>query len=283
MFEGARLKIERANKHISDLNDVLFAFLNTDFHSDFRIEKDANTGNIVLKFSQTKEPPTDIPLILGDAIHNLRSALDLAYCEIIRDIANVPLRPKTQVRIAETREKVISDLTTGDGILKGSPGIAAVITDILKPYKAGNESNPIHAIHDLNITDKHIILIPLINATSAVVDATVRGTDGKHGSMVMRNCHVSVSNGHVSNIVAFAQGEYDLQYDVKAVSFTVLFGEGQPLEGQPIVPTLYQLSEFVAETLTLLEKSLGSPHSSAALAIGYNPPMAKKDKQDDQP
>ena len=73
-FKSARLKVERANKHILELNSVLQGFTNTDFY-DLSTKKDPNTGHDVLQFRILKSIPEVMAPIIGDAIHNLRSAL----------------------------------------------------------------------------------------------------------------------------------------------------------------------------------------------------------------
>ena len=66
MFENAKLKIKRANKHIADFNEVVNAFVKSDFCS-LSIETNADTGQNVLQFRQTREPPCELPMILGVA------------------------------------------------------------------------------------------------------------------------------------------------------------------------------------------------------------------------
>src|ERR1041385_9134971 len=81
-FAASRLKIERANKHILELNSVFETFVQSDFHK-LVVNSDPNTGQDVLQFSILKTLPKDIATIVGDAIHNLRSALDLLICNIV--------------------------------------------------------------------------------------------------------------------------------------------------------------------------------------------------------
>ena len=82
LFIGSKLKIERANKHIGDLNILIEGFNNAD-SCRLHIEEDAKTGNNFLKIESIKPLPSDMVLIMGDAIHNLHTALDLMMCEIV--------------------------------------------------------------------------------------------------------------------------------------------------------------------------------------------------------
>lgn len=246
MFESAKLKIERAKKHINDLNDICCAYVDSGF-CEIWVERDSKNEDYLLKLAQTKEPPQDIPLIIGDAIHNLRSALDIAYCELIRDIAGIALRPKTQVKIVKTRKQLISGLIKGEGILKSKPAIAEVIADTLSPYVEGNEKSLIHSIHDLNITDKHIILIPVFCPSKAVI------TNIKMGGLTIGRLEADINPNGVLNIARMGGGEIDFKFDSEAVSFSVLFGKDQPLEGEPVVQSLQNLVKFTFEVIKDLE------------------------------
>lgn len=83
MFEGSRLKIKRAKKHISDLQYYVDSFIKK---QPYRIvtEQDPETSNLRWVIRVRKQLPNDIPAIIGDAIHNLRSALDLLACDLVR-------------------------------------------------------------------------------------------------------------------------------------------------------------------------------------------------------
>lgn len=69
MFEGARLKVERADQHIHALERCLREFT----ENSFTTRPHASGMDITYTFLA---PPSEVALILGDAVHNLRSALD---------------------------------------------------------------------------------------------------------------------------------------------------------------------------------------------------------------
>jgi len=76
-FDGPRLKIGRAYKHINEIQSLLIEFAASDFYSvriDYDAEKRANT--VCFEIDKLKFPLYDSALAIGDAIHNLRSALD---------------------------------------------------------------------------------------------------------------------------------------------------------------------------------------------------------------
>jgi hypothetical protein len=81
-IDKIRHKIERANKHIKDLDLVNRSFIDPE---PYVVEPhyDPNWGDkgrTIYRVLGLPTIPDDISLITGDAIHNLRSALDhLAY------------------------------------------------------------------------------------------------------------------------------------------------------------------------------------------------------------
>src|SRR5262249_1514248 len=81
MFESAHLKLDRAKHHIRDL-EAVFASSVRDHPDMISIEHDAATG-IVTAGIVDLNFQTTLPLIIGDAIHNLRVSLDHAMWELI--------------------------------------------------------------------------------------------------------------------------------------------------------------------------------------------------------
>src|ERR1051326_6729547 len=78
-FNLIRIKVERANQHLCDLEIVRNTFING---NSYRIEREYHpeSGHNIYRVFDIQTPPAEIGLIAGDVIHNLTSALDhLAY------------------------------------------------------------------------------------------------------------------------------------------------------------------------------------------------------------
>src|SRR5918995_3001656 len=90
---GVRLKIERARKHIRDLETETSAYLNSSPHPyQLRAEDDPATGDEVYRVRVLFPIPESIPLIVGDAVHNLRSALDHLAWQLVESGGGEPGR-----------------------------------------------------------------------------------------------------------------------------------------------------------------------------------------------
>ncbi len=241
LFYGSKLKIERAKQHILDLNTVLNDFLKTDFYT-LGVEKDPQSGDYVLKFRIPQSLPEQIPLIVGDTLHNLRSAVDYVASELVRR-ANGPTK-YIKFPVRKTREEVEGALRKGD-IKIAHPDVIACILDEIKPYKGGNDA--LLSLHEMDITDKHLLLIPVVSV------AGLTHVYGRAGGIRFEDCTFTVSGGGELGI-ARMPGDFELQSQGQP-TFTIVFGRGQALQGQSVIPTLHQLAQLVSGIVQTIEKA----------------------------
>ena len=85
-FSGPKIKIDRARKHLAELEKA-----RADFRASrakkCRTEISRSGGTFTFNFQMDLSgPPEDFGAIVGDIIHNLRAALDLAACELVRAV-----------------------------------------------------------------------------------------------------------------------------------------------------------------------------------------------------
>jgi len=77
---GAFAKHERAQIHIRALNEALNAYNGA---NPWLPEKTGDVPEGMVRIRVRQMPPDEIGLILGDAVHNMRSALDYATCSLV--------------------------------------------------------------------------------------------------------------------------------------------------------------------------------------------------------
>jgi hypothetical protein len=70
-----RLKIERADKHIDDLQTAVRSFLDSNPY-EVAAKRDPDTRKMIYYLSRVEPVPAVLPAIVGDIIHCLRDALD---------------------------------------------------------------------------------------------------------------------------------------------------------------------------------------------------------------
>jgi hypothetical protein len=207
IFLGPKLKIERANKHIAELQAVLEAFLKTNF---YRLGVDnLNDGTNVLTFELIGTLPSDVPLIIGDAIHNLHTALDLMIWEIESRIGK-PSR-STKFPFYQTRSELVGAIENGN--LKAAPEICHIIIEDIKPYRGGNDL--LYGLHELDIMDKHKLLIPII---SIVELRGAAGEDDCGGSF--RGLNFLISQGGRINAISSSK---NLNNELRTTVFRCTF------------------------------------------------------------
>jgi hypothetical protein len=150
VLDGSCLKIQRADQHIENLNRLVNSFCEAN-HNAFTI-KDLETGEkgYAVAFRQTISP--EIPLLIGDAVHNLRSALDhLAWQLVIRN-GKVPDR--TQFPLYSDRKKFNG---RPKSVTEGMSTTDIQQIESMQPYQAGYEALGI--LSELNNFDKHRLLV----------------------------------------------------------------------------------------------------------------------------
>jgi hypothetical protein len=150
-FVGPRLKIERAFRHIRELSYAANQYVQTTTTNFGPYDPEAKGRRI--QFSQPMPPMTGC--IVGDAAHNLRSALDVLVC----DVARLRGVPTSNVRFPlgvdepgfEQRLKNCQIPRIGDDV--------ATVIRSLRPYRSGNKA--LRDLHDLDVQDKHELVVPV--------------------------------------------------------------------------------------------------------------------------
>lgn len=245
LFQGARRKIKRANQHIHELNRIFDSFLDSDFYR-FVSKRDADTNESVLEYC-VDPMPEEVPLILGDALHNLRTSLDFVATEIKSragqgtDHSNFPIR--------DSEEKAKAAIN--GGFKEAAPAsVISVILNEIKPYKRGNDA--LWALHTLDMTDKHFLIIPTVSI------ATIRDVDLAFGELRMYNCTVIVESGQKIRWIAGPAGGPDINVQLKnkgELTCNIVFTDNELVRMQPVIPTLHQFSKVVSGSVDAIAKA----------------------------
>ena len=160
---GIRAKIERAKEHVRNLESTMQAFRGSDPYG-FRIDDDPETGDKIHRIQIRSQTPCSFSLIAGDAIHNIRSALDHLACRLVEANGRQP-HGSTYFPIAETFEKYKA---SKGGKVEGMSAVAKDLIDATKPYGESGGTDDLWALHRLDIHDKHKLLMVTAFSISAV-------------------------------------------------------------------------------------------------------------------
>ena len=164
-FTVAFRKVERAEKHVKDLHALISGFLDRgDIYEVVPEFKD--NGDTDYVFRVRVEIPGDVPLILGDAIHNLRSALDHAVCSLVvhngKKVEKWHGFPIFGDTAPDCHEAGIRHAVDGAG------DAAFKIVAGEEPYKGAN--NPLWGLHKLDIDDKHKFIVPTFSLSKIICE-----------------------------------------------------------------------------------------------------------------
>lgn len=232
----ARLKVERAKKHIAEMNEEISRFCDAHLHIPF-IEHDPDGPGDLLKIGEHYEGLDSISMILGDVIHNLRCALDLAISDIERTKCGKNAK-YTKFPVYESRNEFVAAIK--GGLEQKVPWhiFNRLLVDI-QPYRGGYGESLVH-LHNLDIEDKHRGLLDT-TYFGDISGIRIRLDDGREVELgnwrlvrdrVAAHCITGNRNVQITN-------EGNATFDIK-------FGEGLPFDGESIVPTCTQLSQFVS-------------------------------------
>lgn len=152
-FKDARSKAQWAKGHIYNLINEYRALLDSDL-TRLTIEDDFEPGQQRVKVVRITEFPPSIPLIIGDAVHNLQTAFDYIMVAITgMDWMALP--------VGRTRDDIISKSTHYRTIKETFPNLATFILEEIQPYQRGQFL--LWELSELDRIDKHRLILPTIN------------------------------------------------------------------------------------------------------------------------
>lgn len=164
-------KLDWAKTQIDALAKSIQGWLLSDAYSLVE-HLEPKTGDQVLEAKITKPPPKEWPLMLGDAVHNLRSALDHIAYKLAVDGhqskhpgKSIPLGHQRRIMfpiVAVSNNPKLSVEEFYAQVVKGQlryvPDAAAAAIEALQPYKRTPDrplADPLWVVNEIDIIDKH--------------------------------------------------------------------------------------------------------------------------------
>lgn len=170
-LRGVEAKVRRAKAHTDDLKEEVNRFTGSDQHR-FPIERNTDGSEY---FGRAYFDPIPDPLrwgvIVGEIAHNLRSALNALAWQLVIRAGGRP-DSQTEFPIFKDADRFFVEVETK---LRGvSDEMLAKIKDA-QPFNLSPERVTKHALwllHDLNKTDKHRLVLPVVTAVREVTPLT---------------------------------------------------------------------------------------------------------------
>jgi hypothetical protein len=230
-LSGCFAKIERAKKHIGEFNTEKIYFLGSDPYvviTKFNPESDA-TESIM---GPMPNIPASMAAIVGDAIQNLRSALDYMAAELVISAGNDPKR--IYFPICETSEKYVAE---SEGKTKGMPPEAKKLIDLIEPYEGGH-GNDLWYLHALNNTDKHRLLMSVSGNVAQQVMLSLSPEGNRFTTLV--SCPGLNEGDILGSVSGNSEGQQRIQF-----TFDIAFSQPDSIAGEPVLQTLEYLAHMV--------------------------------------
>lgn len=204
--------------------------------------------------------PAGLLLSIGDAVHNMRCALDFSISEILhwKDTRLTFPMGETREELEasfRTEPEFVSGRTKGKGrnaaIEIAVPKIGEFILDEIRPYKGGHEV--LWALGKLDNTDKHRLLVPVLVPQTISGIKTVDDNNNR-----MTDCSAQVGHGGVCRVMMVSGiTGFKIESYGKATA-EIFFNEVGIIERQPVFPALSAMLKGVNETIEALDKFVTS-------------------------
>ncbi len=272
-------KIYRATEHLYTLDAALAAFLKPDCYEI------VNDAEVIGKVSTPPDAPVRAVLrrrvifkrnppllywgtIIGDVVHNLRSALDhivytISYRGNPAEFANdnttaFPICDQSNTFHARRRRewKPLHEI-------RGIPPEAQAIIEGLQPYNRGNvamKSDPLWILREMDDIDKHrTIHISGWSAHAIALDITELMPGVRLHSHSIRPTGAIESGAILVEIdysadFAIVNPDVPAMYMDKEFLFTIAFSDDTPLAGQQVQAALFDLSVYVQGIVNALNR-----------------------------
>lgn len=271
MFESAKLKIERASEHISDFDAAFQAFLDLRPYGIFCQGRQDTSYH----FGITKPIPADIMIIAGDVIHNLHTALD--HCIWALWTNDIPANERhtnwaSRIKLPSSGigqkhyELLIDDMARTCG---GREDAIRLLKKLSVHPEGGTVGKALLALHKLDITDKHHVLIPVV--PSAEITGLIEVTNTHDGEIIINKLPIKKiglvpdfawspieSNHYFGGLFSGSYSNRPFEPKLKIddnhkVTLQIQFADNQPFPGEAIFPTLSQLRDLVIEVIGWFE------------------------------
>ncbi|MGO9530227.1 MAG: hypothetical protein ACLP3B_03515 [Syntrophobacteraceae bacterium] len=262
------VKIERAKKHISDLESEVKTFFDS---KPYKVgtKRDPQVGKLIYYIVRANTVPDCIAAIAGDAIHNLRSVLDHIGQHLFLIGPNRPTGPQKwdYFIIGESATDFESKLQRK--IKDFRPDAIDVLRSI-EPYQGG-KGHGLWVLHRLDIVDKHRLLVTVGSSFQSVdlvahmrpfFEKMLTESFGSKDLPLLTN-FPSVFFRPADNLFPLKAGDElfidaaDAEVNEKMqFRFNVALNEPGITDGKPLLETIHHLADLVSNTFLILKPCL---------------------------
>lgn len=235
------LKLRRAAFLTQEINSLTESFLQSDF---YQVSSDRDRqGRLVMRFGEVRSLPPELSILIGEAAHHLRSALDHLMFLLAR-----PTKGKeeaVQFPIATSRKNFSKSKWRMPGIAKGVLGVV----ESVQPYHSRKwpETRLLGQLQAINNRDKHRTLV--VSAASLVASDIAFEIVGNTTIVRHEAFRGRVKPGKVIARLQMGYSEAGAKvYPKPKFGFSPVFddGMGKQIRGVPILKILGGAGNFIS-------------------------------------
>jgi hypothetical protein len=264
-FQGPLLKIIRADRHLEELEAVLEEFVRRmPYYRSARLSD--HPGHVTGDLFISEPPPIEIGMIVGDAVHNLRTSLDVLANDLIHIAGH---KYKDAAFPFSNTEKDLDLIIKKRGFIRAGTKSVELLKS-LRPFNGGNTL--LRGLHDLDIINKHRMIAPAVSGISmSILNIQLNHEDFNN---------IKPNGGHY--IWPFHREPPDspmrLLGDRIPLIFKLQFPILGPFQGQEIIPTLHAVRDHVLSIVEAFAALHGRTVDEALAGLDW-PSAARADQR----
>jgi len=254
-----KVKIERAKKHIIDLQVELVTFFRSNPY-DIVPKNDVQSGEVRHYLARMEHIPLIITAITGDVIQNLRSALDHLAYQLLLVHRGVPGTDENIGFIVRNCPKEYKAALSRPVKRMRQDAIDSLLS--VEAYKGG-KGHQIWVLNRLNNIDKHRLILAVASASGSAITSTLdigRQTEKMlglpAGSFPVVESAIYPADPQILKVGdEMSIANVDPQKDGKFHIY-ISFNEPQIPESGPLLETLQHFADLVSNTVLLFKPCL---------------------------
>lgn len=235
-FEEAKLKVQWAQSHVYQLIDQYRAILDSDI-ARVTVERDGKTGKQFLEIHDPQELPPMVALVVGDIVHNLRTAFD--YVAIGATGVDSIALP-----VGRTRSDIVAKSNHYRMIKSNNSALADFIIDEIQPYHRGKFM--LWELSELDRLDKHRLILPTVHC----VHRLGMVLEDERGKKFENQWVTSRSSSRIRTLPG--EGPFKIKHQGQS-GVSVSFGPGTPFNDEPVLETLDSMVRLAPQAIQAFE------------------------------
>jgi hypothetical protein len=229
LLDSANAKVLRAEETAQALLAEIGAFIDAN-PTPYRIVGELRNGNeyVFTAFGQL-EIPIRFPVLIGEVMYQLRTALDHLLGALVTQNGGTPT-DRHQFPIASTSTRFAEAVKRGD--IRGVSATAASLIEATQPYQADHPTPALLSLlREWNNADKHRLLVVVGGAAALAHQIVVEEADGDFSVVGMSPPHVKRVTNEGTDVFTIFLGEPHARFRATAgfVSLVAIENVG-PLE-----------------------------------------------------